>query len=131
MKPIMRAAFAMMALFALGACATITEGGDQTVLIDSAPRGAECDITRESKLIAHVDSTPESVHVEKAAADIIVQCEKDGAKGNGVLPSEFAGATAGNILLGGFIGLGVDAMSGAANKYPESIIVKLGEASEE
>ena len=121
----------MMAAFALGACATITEGGDQTTLIDSKPRGAACDLTRESELIAHVDKTPESVHLEKATADIIVKCTKDDMTGNAVLSSEFAGATAGNILLGGIIGIGVDAMSGALNKYPESIIVEMGAASEE
>ena len=33
--------------------------------------------------------------------------------------------TAGNILVGGFIGLGVDAVSGAINKYESEVTVTM------
>ena len=39
--------------------------------------------------------------------------------------SDFAGATAGNLLLGGFIGVAVDAASSAANKYDGDVTITL------
>jgi hypothetical protein len=39
----------------------------------------------------------------------------------GSVSSEFQAATFGNILLGGIIGVAVDAASGAMNKYPEQV----------
>jgi len=32
---------------------------------------------------------------------------------------------AGNVILGGVVGLGVDAMSGAMNKYPDIVTVTM------
>ena len=40
-----------------------------------------------------------------------------------MLASSFTGATFGNLLLGGFVGVVIDASSGANNKYPERIVV--------
>jgi hypothetical protein len=40
-----------------------------------------------------------------------------------VLSSKFTGATVGNILLGGIVGVVVDAASGANNKYPERVTI--------
>jgi hypothetical protein len=38
--------------------------------------------------------------------------------GTAIIPSNIEGMTAGNLLFGGVIGIGVDAASGAMNKYP-------------
>jgi len=54
-----------------------------------------------------------SVHCTK-------ECYQDGA---GVIASNMEGMTAGNIILGGVIGIGVDAASGAMNSYTPDIQV--------
>ena len=46
-----------------------------------------------------------------------------------VLDSGIEAATWGNIVLGGFIGWGVDSAAGADNKYPEQVTITLVPAS--
>ena len=48
-----------------------------------------------------------------------------GDLGVGTLASSVEGMTAGNILVGGVIGLGVDAASGAINKYEPGVEIKM------
>jgi hypothetical protein len=56
-----------------------------------------------------------------------INCTKDGFAGGEVIAkSHFGGATAGNIIAGGIIGLGVDAASGANFYYDSPITVDLG-----
>ena len=56
-----------------------------------------------------------------------VDCTKDGyAPGHQIAISHFGGATAGNIIAGGLIGMGVDAASGANYSYDNLITVPLG-----
>jgi uncharacterized membrane protein len=68
--------------------------------------------------------TPDTISLPKASDNISVRCSKqcyqDGA---GVISSNMEGMVAGNIILGGVIGLGVDAVSGAMNKYSPEIQV--------
>jgi hypothetical protein len=54
--------------------------------------------------------------------NIAVRCSKECFQdGTGVVVSSMEAMTAGNLLVGGIIGLGVDAASGAMNKYsPET-----------
>jgi phosphoketolase len=42
-----------------------------------------------------------------------------------VIPSDAEAMAAGNVVFGGVIGLGVDAMSGAMNKYPDQVMVAM------
>ena len=58
--------------------------------------------------------------LEKSQHNIAVKCRKPCFQdGVGIIPSNSEGMAAGNILLGGVIGLGVDAASGAMNKYAD------------
>ena len=64
--------------------------------------------------------------LEKSKDNVSVICSKDGHfDGASVLSSTFQDMTFGNILIGGFVGLGVDAASGAMNEYPDSVMVVL------
>jgi len=57
-----------------------------------------------------------------------VSCSKPGySDGSTQVTGRVEGTTAGNILLGGVIGLGVDAASGALYKYPDTVTVTLEE----
>jgi hypothetical protein len=50
------------------------------------------------------------------------QCYEDGV---GTIASELEPMTAGNVLVGGVIGLGIDAATGAMNKYQPSVNIAM------
>ncbi len=68
--------------------------------------------------------TPGSITLEKSKDNIAVSCTKECYfDGGGIIASNLQAITAGNILFGGVIGLGVDAASGAMNEYSSDIQV--------
>lgn len=113
-------------LVLLGACASIVEGTDQSITVSSNPTKASCFLERDGAQIGAVDPTPGTVQVEKNSADITVMCSKAGYDdGSAVLVSGFEGWALGNLVFGGIVGAGVDAVTGAINSYPPSITVTL------
>ncbi len=103
-------------------CATITSGTSQTIAVTTDPAGADCQFTRDGKLVGRINPTPGVMPVSKATGNIGVSCTREGYQPTvGSVSSEFQAATFGNILLGGVIGVVVDAASGAMNKYPEQV----------
>jgi len=107
-------------------CATVTKGVSQTVTIQTVPEGATCTLERDGKVIGAVNPTPASVSVGKGRKDVLVSCEKAGyLKSSESLSATFQAMTAGNILIGGLIGVAVDAASGAMNEYPDSLAITL------
>jgi len=62
----------------------------------------------------------------KSKHDVAVGCVKQCyTTGVGVLASETEIMTAGNVLFGGVIGLGIDAASGAMNKYQPGVEIAM------
>ena len=113
-------------LMLLGGCATITKGTQQTVTVATDPTGALCNLTRDGKPLAVVNPTPGSIPIEKAVGEISIACKKAGYKdAAGTMASEFQAWTFGNIILGGVIGIVVDAASGAMNQYPSMVTITL------
>ena len=108
----------------IGGCATITKGSMQSVSINTPHVvGAVC--TPSSPSIGNRTITaPNTISIEKASYNIDVHCKKECYEdGVGVIATSVEVMTAGNILIGGVVGLGVDALSGAINKYePEATI---------
>ncbi len=114
----------VLALMAAG-CSSIIEGTSQTLSFDSNPSGAECTLNRNGMAIGSV-RTPGGLTVKKTKHDINLVCHKDGYQdATAFLKSDVAGATAGNIILGGGIGWAIDSASGADNKYNEHTTVTL------
>jgi hypothetical protein len=109
----------------LAGCATITKGTTQNVVVDTpGVTGAVCTVT--SAQGPQSVSTPGVFILAKSSAALPVRCSKPGYQdGGGVLGSTFEAMTAGNLIVGGVIGIGVDAMSGAMNKYPDQISVPM------
>jgi hypothetical protein len=106
------------ALVPLGACSSIIEGTSQEVLVNTNPSGANCVFVREGNVIARVQETPGGATIKKTKHDITVRCNKQGyMEGSYLNNSGAAGATFGNIILGGGIGWAIDSASGADNKY--------------
>lgn len=113
-------------LLSLGACATAVEGTDQTVTVNTIPSGASCELTRDGESIGVVNPTPGSILVDKSKDNVAILCTKQGHEaGTETMASSFQGMTFGNILIGGIIGVGIDAASGAMHYYPDSIEVFL------
>lgn len=131
MKLRMIAALGRLALLCLlaggaSACATVVGGTTQEVFVESDPPGAECRLDRLGASVGVVKPTPGRVNVSRSKEAIVVSCTLDRhEQSNDVLSSKFTGATVGNILLGGIVGIVVDAASGANNKYPERVTIIL------
>jgi hypothetical protein len=104
-------------------CATIVSGTTQKVSVTSQPSGAK--VTADGKTTS---TTPTDFTLERKN-DHTLEFSKDGYKSSTVmLKKTINGMLAGNILIGGLIGTGVDAVSGANNKLiPERVDVTLEE----
>lgn len=125
------AALALSAV--LSGCATIVSGTSQSVLVDvaNAP-GASCKGTDKKGREYHWPNTPSSATVHKGDGPMVLICEKKGFKRTTFSFDEtLVGSTFGNIILGGGIGILVDAASGAAQEYPSrvSVIMKPEESA--
>jgi hypothetical protein len=109
----------------LAACATITKGTTQVVAVDTpGVPGATCTIQTQSGPQTLV--TPGSVTLSKGSSALPIQCIKECyINGSSIIPSGTEAMTAGNVIFGGVVGLGVDAASGAMNKYPDMVTVAM------
>ncbi|MBX3736803.1 MAG: PEGA domain-containing protein [Candidatus Didemnitutus sp.] len=114
----------MASLFQIG-CATITRGTTEQFKVESSPSAASVRLdTGETGL------TPVTFTVPRKR-DLIVTVSKEGYEtvtrtiGTKIAGKGAAGL-AGNALIGGVIGIGVDAVSGASlNHEPNPLIVNL------
>lgn len=110
----------------LGGCATVVSGTTQSIAINTDPQGADCQFMRKGVLVGRINPTPGTFQVSKDYENVAVLCRKDDFDDTaGVIGSEFQAMTLGNILLGGIIGVVVDAASGAMMKYAESVTFTL------
>lgn len=113
---------------ALGGCASVTRGTTENISISSTPAGAEATVTGLDNPTSCV--TPCAV-VAKRNADISVTFAKEGFQPETVqltkeVPGTGAAGFAGNVLVGGLVGMGVDAATGAAQDHkPNPVIVTL------
>lgn len=107
-------------------CATVTTGTDDTVTIDTDPSGAICRLSAKGEQVAVVNPTPGSISVPKSRADLDVACELDGhLVSEGVIASDVQAMTFGNVLLGGAVGVAIDAASGAMNEYEPGVRITM------
>jgi PEGA domain len=112
--------------FCVSGCSTIVEGKSQLLSINTTPPGATCVLTRNGETIGSVTPTPGNINVEKTKHDITVTCDKDGYEQTTLInKSGSAGATFGNIILGGGIGWAIDSATGSDNKYDTPVTVTL------
>jgi phosphoketolase len=110
---------------ALSGCASIVEGTTQSIAVTTPSHdGAKCVLVNSEG--TYYVTTPGNTRVHKTKHNLDVVCKMDGFKdGHVVVESHFNGATVGNIIAGGLIGVGVDAATGANFNYPDSIEVSL------
>ena len=111
---------------ALSGCSTIINGTSQQIVVNTNPAGADCGLYRQGIRIGEVANTPGSVLIEKTKHDISVVCVKDGyQQATYFNKSGVAGATFGNVILGGGVGWIVDSASGSDNKYDSPVNITL------
>jgi hypothetical protein len=119
----------IFAVFMVG-CASITGSKNQPVNVTAVcdgkvVTGATCTLTND-KGMWYV-STPGTAYIQKSTSDMAVTCTKDEAKGTQTFSSSSNTGVWGNILLGGPIGLAVDAGTGAGFDYSNAFnVVMLG-----
>lgn len=110
----------------LGACSSIIEGTSQEIFVNTNPTGAACDLIREGRPIGRIVRTPQAVTIKKTKHDLTIECQLAGyQKATYHNKSDAAGATFGNIVLGGGIGWAIDSASGADNKYTSPVNITL------
>lgn len=124
----MRFALAVLVALApmgLGGCASVTRGWSEQMQINSQPEGAEVRTSLSQQCV-----TPCTLTVQRKD-EFSVSFAKEGYQPQTVqvttrVAGSGAAGFAGNILLGGVIGMGVDAASGAAlEHYPNPVLAVL------
>lgn len=102
----------------LASCATLTKGTTQQVSINTPGAvGAQCTLS-SSAIGSKIVTTPAVIELSKSQDAIAVTCRKACFQdGIGIISSNTESMAAGNLLFGGVVGLGIDAASGAMNKY--------------
>jgi hypothetical protein len=109
-------------------CASVTRGTTENISISSTPAGAIAEITG---LEIPTSCVTPCVVQAKRNADITVTVNKEGYEPQIIpltkeIPGSGAAGFAGNVLLGGLVGMGVDAATGAALDHkPNPVIVTL------
>jgi hypothetical protein len=111
--------------FTLPGCAAIVDGRKQEVQVQTPGIGcAQCQLSN-SKGTYQSSCTPQKVTVKRAYGPLSVSCQAPGWSGKSESESKVKGWFFGNILLGGLIGMGIDAATGAAYDYPDTIQVQM------
>jgi len=112
----------------LGGCASVTRGTTENISISSTPSGVEAVVSGLE--VPTTCMTPCSV-VVKRNADFSLTFQKEGYEPQIVplsrdIQTGGAAGFAGNLLLGGVVGMGVDAATGAATDHkPNPVIVTM------
>jgi len=119
---------ALAASISLSACSTIVNGSNQMVKFNTGDVvGAECVASGGSEFaVRETFTTPAEVKLPRSKKKVDVTCEKAGYQtGTKSFTGKIEGSTAGNVILGGGIGVGVDALTGAIYKYPDTIVIDM------
>ena len=124
MKTIQMLLLGCLLITSLG-CASITRGTKDTLVVNSDPSGAKVTLSN-----GYSGKTPCSFKVSRKGG-FVVKIEKEGyetveVQVEGQISGGGAAGMAGNVVLGGLIGAGVDAATGATKDLkPNPIDVKL------
>lgn len=124
--PTFAPAFVACLLAVFSGCATVTRGSEDVLEIETKPSGAQVQTSNGMSCL----TTPCALKM-KRKSEIVVDINKTGCKPVRVnVTHRMAGggsaAIAGNVLVGGLIGLGVDAATGASQELvPNPVKVEL------
>lgn len=111
-------------------CATITRGTTQPWTVDSSPTGAVASLSNGERC-----ETPCTLTLKRKHAFAVEVCKAGYRTVNTAVMSGISGAgatgMAGNVLVGGLIGIGIDAATGATkNLSPSPLMIELAAETE-
>jgi hypothetical protein len=119
----------LVALFvASTGCASITTGNHQLLTVNATGCEAEnvvCTIQNKDNYLTVPAGG--AGNVEKGSKPLTIKCTDEDSTASGSVSHEstYQAANLGNILLGGGVGIIVDAATGAMWKYPDSVVVPM------
>lgn len=120
--------YALTALFALSACATVTSKSVQEIQVATEPAGAACTLSNGFGRV-QLAETPGTAEVHRSYTPLIISCGKDGLSASTTIQPKTRGRAYGNILLLG-LPAAVDAGTGYGYEYaPDSVTLELSPAS--
>lgn len=113
-------------VISLAGCATITRGTEDVLVVNSTPGGAQVKLSNGQSC----DNTPCSFKLpRKSELNVLVtkeRCKPQQVRVTNKVAGNGSAAMAGNVLVGGIIGIGVDASSGATlDLVPNPVNVNL------
>lgn len=117
-------AVAGLILGSVTGCASIVEGTNQTITVNMQPETSQCIATRQGSQVGIVNASMRQLPVTKSRHDLWLRCAAEGYETSDIKVESSASGwgVAGGIALD----LGItDYMTGALNKYPESVTVGL------
>lgn len=127
---VLRTSTVLATLLLLNGCASMAGSHTDSVSVSTpACPEAQCVLENDDGKY-YIKETPGTVVVERAYGDLVVTCRKGNKIEVVSVPSKADGVW-GNILLGGIIGWGVDAATGAGYSYPKEVINPLECAKED
>jgi len=119
----------LIALSLSTGCATVMDGSTDSVSVnatgcDSDRSAVHCELENNDGVVHSM--APGTAVISKSSSALAVRCESnDGATGNTMVESSYNAKNVGNILIGGGVGVIVDAVSGAMWKYPKAVNVPM------
>lgn len=114
----------LLAVVCLPGCATVLDGTTQRVAIQTAPNGAACTVQRGGEYLGTIAPTPGVLLVDRSRRDLTVICNRPGWEPTVAnIESKFTGVTLGNVVIGGWGGVIVDAATGASYRYDDGKII--------
>ncbi len=112
----------------ISSCASIIEGSTQTLTVATSPSvPSNCSVKGEDYNTSF--NAPGTVNVPKSVKPIEITCvpQNGSASGTAKVLSDVGAWGYGGAALTLGVGAIVDASTGAANKYPDNIIITLGQ----
>jgi hypothetical protein len=133
LKTIKIPAFAGMTILviALTSCASIIEGSTQTISVTTQPNyPAMCFVQKDGSNTEILFEAPGTVEVRKSLYPLNITCasKNGGTVGKAKVLSDVANWGYGGAVAGVGVGAVVDSATGAANEYPQNIVIKLGQS---
>jgi hypothetical protein len=116
----------------LTGCASVTQGTSQSVKIDTLTAsgqkvdGAECRVSNDKSETLALSG--QSVSVRRSGVNLGIECTQPGyPPASGQAISRVNAGMVGNIILGGMIGVAIDASNGSGFNYPTWMQLVFGE----
>lgn len=115
-----------LSLSLLNGCATIANGTQQEITIDTSPvTDTQC-YMQNDKGKWYLDKTPGKVYVHRSYKDLLITAKKAGYKETTIhAKSKTKGTVFCNAVIGGAVGAAFDCANGAAYDYPNKIHVEM------